>query len=34
MERPEALRTAARRLGIRKRQVFDILADDSGIDDS
>jgi 16S rRNA (cytidine1402-2'-O)-methyltransferase len=33
MDRPDALRTAARRLGIRKRQVFDILARDSESDD-
>jgi 16S rRNA (cytidine1402-2'-O)-methyltransferase len=33
MDRSDALRAAARRLGIRKRQVFDILAKDSESDD-
>jgi 16S rRNA (cytidine1402-2'-O)-methyltransferase len=32
LDRREALRAAARRFGIRKRQVFDLLADDSEID--
>jgi 16S rRNA (cytidine1402-2'-O)-methyltransferase len=33
VDRREALRTAARRFGIRKRQVFDLVAVDPGIDD-
>ena len=33
VDRREALRTAARRFGIRKRQVFDLVANDPGIDD-
>lgn len=33
MDRANALRATARRFGIRKRQVFDVLADDSEIDE-
>jgi 16S rRNA (cytidine1402-2'-O)-methyltransferase len=33
MDRREALRVVARRLGIRKRQVFDLLANDQETDD-